>query len=130
MKNLFSTAFLLIVFSTTCFTQSDYSLKLSQVKLVSVLDTVPVGKVWKIESALGGVGLFSTTGTGEYTKQIVVNGNNVVVAGRAQSEISYDGNQSYGEYTRLPIWLPEGSTLAAGTGVFEISILEFNVVPN
>jgi hypothetical protein len=31
--------------------------------------------------------------------------------------------------TKLPLWLPAGTTLAAGTKVSAISVLEFNIIP-
>ena len=130
MKNIITSAFLLLLFTSFGIAQSGNQLEFNQVILVSSTQTVPANKVWKVESALGGVGLHNGTSNGEFTKLITVNGNSVVVASRSYATQSADGNQSYGDITRMPFWLPEGSTIAAGSGVFEISILEFNVVPN
>ena len=39
------------------------NLQFNQVKLVTALETVPVGKVWKVESALSGEERYPTSGT-------------------------------------------------------------------
>ena len=31
--------------------------------------------------------------------------------------------------TKLPLWLPSGATLAVGTKVSSISVVEFNIIP-
>ena len=120
------------------------TLEFNQVKLVtSSEETVPGNKVWKIESVLGN----STTTSGFATNVtptippdhlIHVAENAIAVA--AQLELG-GGGAYYSESsnrnswftkelcTTLPIWLPEGTTLRAGSNVTLISVIEFNIIP-
>lgn len=128
MKNILVFVFAMVAFVAITKAQNS-ELKFNQIKMVSTSETVPSGKVWKVEAALAGNGLHNGSSTIEVVKTITVNGNDVVIAGRSYATQSSDGNQSYGNYTKFPFWLPAGATLAAGSGVFEISVMEFNVVP-
>ena len=102
-------------------------LTFNQVLLVSSLDTVPQGKIWKVTNILP-----TLDGTG--SSKIQVNGNDIVVAfskgahaGYYQSGVNYHYSHDY-HYTGLqgPYWLPEGTTLQAGINVQYISVIEFN----
>jgi len=110
------------------------NLQFNQVKLVTIQETVPAGKVWKLESApykidaVGTLGNYTSASPGvEYVQTIYVNGNALFV----QAIRYYDGSWHLfsGPTCQFPLWLPEGSTLSAGAGVQFISVLEFNVLP-
>jgi hypothetical protein len=118
---------ILLFYSISSFAQGN--LEFNQVKLVgSTTETVPAGKIWKIESALSSSSLSISTGTTStqnVTTNIVINGTNVVVKSSWGSSYA----SSALETTDLPIWLPAGTTLQAGNNVFRISVIEFNIVP-
>jgi hypothetical protein len=116
------------------------NLQFGKTKLIeSKTDTVPAGKVWKVESFI-----FSKTApdcpTGasnvNISDSIAINGNKLAV--RVQRFSGLHDNWRYGyawspEFflweQKTPMWLPSGTTLAAGRGVLYISVLEFNDVP-
>ena len=118
---------ILLFYSISSFAQGN--LEFNQVKLVGTTnETVPAGKIWKIESALSSSSLnisTGTTSTQNVTTNIVINGTNVVVKSSWGSSYA----SSALETTDLPIWLPAGTTLQAGNNVFRISVIEFNIVP-
>jgi hypothetical protein len=123
-----STAFviLFIFFSGALFSQAN--LQFSQVKLIGVQQTVPAGKVWKVESVLNNATLeINTSTTAEQSKstQILINGTGVLMSTTWGNSYATSSVQS----TNLPIWLPEGTNIAAGTNVFRVSVIEFNVIP-
>jgi hypothetical protein len=67
---------------------------------------------------------------------IVFNGNKMMVRAQRFSglfEYSWDNYAWAPEFflweQKTPLWLPAGTTLAAGRGVMYISILEFNEAP-
>ena len=104
------------------------NLQFSKAKLVSsTADTVPTGRVWKIESFLFSRNLstYPNLAWGEDDK-IEVNGDVFVV--RAYRTDA--GNRRYFVWKQdLPIWLPAGSVVKADVGVKHISIIEFKEVP-
>ncbi len=113
------------------------SLSFSQAKLVSQTETVPSGRVWKVVNILPSARLTTTTfSSGGSTRDfiITINGQTVYYLS-AESRGNLNGNgqtgitsvtESIGE---APIWLPAGTTLAAGTNVHSVSVLEFIVNP-
>lgn len=131
------------------------NLQLNQVKLVTSVETVPVGKVWKVESALTGEERYPTSGTtlASNSRFILVNGTSICVHEEhvATTGVGFNGCcgggfwmsnvgmavnsttpvlvQVTAQPTKLPLWLPAGTTLAAGTKVSSISVLEFNIIP-
>lgn len=131
------------------------NLQLNQVKLVTTVETVPVGKVWKVESALTGEERYPTSGTtlASNSRFILVNGTSICVHEEhvATTGVGFNGCcgggfwmsnvgmavnsttpvlvQVTAQPTKLPLWLPAGTTLAAGTKVSSISVLEFNMIP-
>ena len=124
MRNLYLLIFMLL--SHFVFTQN---LQFNQVKLVTNLETVPTGKVWKIESVLGDV--LSSSCSTQPMHRISINGNPITVS--VNSDIGFNtycnGWSGIVSVTTLPIWLPAGSTLAINSNVFSISVIEFNIVP-
>ncbi len=135
MKRLY--IFIITIFLYTgAFTQGN--LQFNQVKLVTALETVPAGKVWKIESVIYNIAEGSTTyQTGNYGN-CNTNDNNsaaIVVAGtptkvgQGTSPLGYSSGSYVHSYTILPIWLPAGTTLSGGICLNKISVIEFNIIP-
>ena len=93
-------------------TSQAQTLQFSQVLLVSTTQTVPANKVWKVEGVM-------PVYNGNAINQISINSTSIVV-----STFGYtlSGNA-------FPLWLPAGTTLAAGSNVFQVSVIEFTVVP-
>jgi hypothetical protein len=128
---------LLSVFSENLKAQG-YALRFNTVLLVSSLDTVPAGKIWKIESVMHSSDL-NAIGTNlawsSVSSVIKVNGSMVYMnrntSGSARIYYSsyVDPNATSDmNLTALPIWLPAGTTLAAYTNINYISVIEFNLV--
>lgn len=105
------------------------TLQFNQVKLVTTVQTVPAGKVWKVMSALGDK-LVSNCNTGDL-HNITVNGSAVTVT--KSTSLTFNqycyGWQGVATVAEMPFWLPEGATLAAGANVSSISVMEFNIIP-
>lgn len=122
---------------------SAQTLSFSQVLLVdNNTVTVPAGKVWKIEAAVSsGLSSSSTSGTSTPTSQEVylfyINGAQqnctkiqASITGNHTSSTSNQNRIYYGvDNDMFPIWLPAGSSLAAGSGINYLSVIEFNIVP-
>ena len=105
------------------------SLSFSRVLIVgSVEDTVPAGKVWKIESALASNNLEINTNTTSHQSHQVV-----ILINGASVYIKSTWGSSYGngmlETTSLPIWLAAGHRLRASTYCSGISVIEFTITP-
>lgn len=107
--------FTTLLFCGLAFTAQSQTLQFSQVLLVSSLDTVPQGKVWKITSILATTSPYSNTGY------------------HANFKIDDYSHQAYGylggtvrEFP-LPIWLPEGVTIQPISNMQGFSIIEFTV---
>jgi hypothetical protein len=117
--------FITLLFCGLAFTAQSQSLQFSQVLLVSSLDTVPQGKIWKVTNIL-------PTLDGSGSSEIQVNGNDIVVAfskssnGQTNHTGNFGNNHNYYNGLQGPYWLPEGTTLQAGTNVQYISVIEFN----
>lgn len=122
--------FLLIVFFTSSFSLfGQGNLQFNQVKLISASETVPTNKVWKIENVLYSPHNFATNNTQEIKDQIILNGTNLIVRTFRYSQSVNIGAYSLVWEQTFPIWLPAGSTLASSTGVFGISVIEYNLIP-
>lgn len=109
------------------------TLQFSQVLLVSSnTQTVPAGKVWKVENILASSSLVAS-GNQTVNFSISVDNSQVFVAGaNSQVNVYNQGVQSMSSTSNQlvqPIWLPAGSTLAAGQNVFRVSVIEFNILP-
>jgi len=122
------------------------SLEFSQVRLITAEETVPTGKVWKVEAALGPAtsvqqnsSTLSTTPSLPSSHIILVNGSTVSVLahGFLGNSVSAGGSTTTSNYrlvtvgkefcTSFPFWLPEGATLEAGSNVNSISVIEFTI---
>ena len=113
------------------------NLQFNQVKLVTSLETVPVGKVWKIESVIYNIpltasghqaGAGSCNSTSYESTAIEVAGIPTKV-GQGTQPASYSNLQYTHSYTILPLWIPAGTTLSGGTCLNKISVIEFNIIP-
>lgn len=109
--------------------QAQGTLQFNRVLMVSTVDTVLANKVWKVASALSSSELHSTGSNIAIANAMLVNGSTVFVSGRSYTEQSFDGNQSFGIYTPMPVWLPAQTSLAAGANTLSLSVIEFNVLP-
>ena len=116
--------FITLLFCGLAFTAQSQSLTYSKVILLTALDTVPQGKVWKITSFLPNVNyLPSTYGGGTVPAEIEmkVNGNSSVLAAAVQGNYSTANSVVF----PFPIWLPAGTTLEPSTNCGSLSIIEF-----
>ena len=101
------------------------NLAFSEVKLVSTLETVPEGKVWKITNVLS-----TLSGSGDVI--IKVNDNEIITAfskssnGQTGGTGNFHNNHNYFNSLEGAFWLPSGTTLEAWTNTQYISVLEFN----
>jgi len=155
MKEILKCIFSLVLFFYVSTVFSQGNLQFNQVKLVTTQETVPAGKVWKVESALSGEERYPTSGSTlpSNSRFILVNGNSVCVHEEhvATTGVGFNGCcgggfwmnnvgmavnsttpvlvQVTAQPTKLPLWLPSGSTLSIGTKVSSISVVEFNIVP-
>jgi len=100
------------------------TLQFSQVLLISTVQTVPANKVWKVEAVIpDGPTLFNQNNWGSSgTCRITINNHTTAVSG-------WQGNGVIMDSFNQPIWLPAGTTLAASSSTFRISVIEFTVVP-
>ena len=118
------------------------TLQFNRIVLVSNTEAVPAGKVWKVESVLSTSTLSannnSSPSVNTVSLDIVVNGTVITVERSSVGIGSQTGSsgvmRAYWGYasagvTKLPFWLPAGSTLAASTNALAVSVIEFNVLP-
>jgi len=132
MKKILLSTF--IILSTLANAQGN--LQFNQVKLVTSIETVPLGKVWKIESVIYNIaptatgyqsGAGSCNSTSYESTAIEVAGIPTKVGQGTQpasSSLVYTHS-----YTILPLWIPAGTTLSGGTCLNKISVIEFNIIP-
>lgn len=143
MRNFFY-LFVIMLVSNLVFSQGN--LQFNQVKLVSTVETVPVGKVWKLQNFLPNTALvqdlnrtYPTAVVGG-TKNfiILVNGNSIYLqsqlsreVGRADAYWNQDGYATSSQHSIFDqaIWFPAGTTIAASTNIQYLSIIEFNIIP-
>jgi hypothetical protein len=112
------------------------SLEFNQIKqVVNVQETVPAGKVWKVEGVMYNRGIpapfctgSTSCGNTNQVDQITVDGQNIVVR-EFESRGDYDQVNTVIWESKFPLWLGAGSTLQASTGVYAINVIEFNILP-
>jgi hypothetical protein len=146
MKKIITIAMLL--FSVATYAQGN--LQFNQVKLISTVQTVPVGKVWKVESMIcsGGntIPVVSnntatiTSSNGHLSNSIfnltfasmtyLLNNTVCYVDLNSQYSISNLGNgvMFKNNSVNFPIWIPAGTSIEAGINMSFISIIEYNIV--
>lgn len=132
------TVYIVILLFMLCSVHSraQSSLEFSKVLLVSTSQTVPIDRVWKIESVISSSKLapglsYSSNGGSTNSIVILINGSSAYI--KSWDEKNYANAGAYsaasGDVTDLPIWLPAGSSLEASTNTLYISVIEFKVVP-
>ncbi len=134
MKVLFLFSFLMLGF-TPFFAQGN--LQFNQVKLVTALETVPAGKVWKIESVIYPISQtasgYQTTNGGcsqsYYESTAIEIAGTPTKVGQGTQAASYSNLAYTHSYTILPLWIPAGTTLSGGVCLNKISVIEFNIIP-
>ena len=111
------------------------NLQFNQVKLITTVQTVPVGKVWKVESCgyNGGAPFLITNFVASGTTCSVIGNMSYIVNGTNNYLFNYENGLSMGTSSGItaspfPLWLPAGTTLAAGTNMSFLSVMEFNIV--
>ncbi|CAB4218703.1 hypothetical protein UFOVP1596_37 [uncultured Caudovirales phage] len=123
-----------ILIFTACAVKGQ-DLKFGQIILVSSTpDTVPFGKVWKIEKiasasfAVNSAYINSCTADGQDNLKVLINGkpyflNTNLVNGSSTSYQSSSGSSDG------PMWIPAGTIIATKCAASVLSIIEFDVVP-
>jgi hypothetical protein len=126
MRNLLFFIFLLSSLSFT----AQGNLQFNQVKLVSAIETVPAGKVWKVTNFLptpnGNYQSIGQPGLAEYL--ININGVAVNLGRRAYFNNNYNHLMAEVRHTG-DIWLAAGMTLSIFQNIAHLSVIEFNIVP-
>lgn len=134
MKKLYFIVFVLL--NQLAYAQGN--LQFNQVKLVTALETVPVGKVWKIESVIYNIpSEMSSYQTSQSLSCGVNTFQNFAIevagvptkTGQGVNALQLSNITYTQGYTELPIWLPGGATLSGGPCLNKVSILEFNIIP-
>jgi len=126
MRTILSIAFLFVALAG--WTQNN--LQFSQAKIVSGTETVPNGKVWKLNSFLPTQVYHSAFGANPRIYSVNINGidRQVGHSGIGDSNSQFSSSMSFIE---LPLWLPAGTTInpvvSAGY-IWGINIIEFNLV--
>lgn len=134
MKVLFFFTFFMLWF-TPSFAQGN--LQFNQVKLVTALETVPAGKVWKVESVIYNIsqaasGYQSTSGgcsQAYYESTAIEIAGTPTKVGQGTQAASYSNLAYTHSYSLLPIWIPAGTTLSGGVCLNKVSVIEFNIIP-
>jgi hypothetical protein len=135
MKTFFH-VFVFIVLSDGFLAQGN--LQFNQVKLVTNQETVPVGKVWKVESVIYNIpsgsntyqtGNYGDCSASDYNKSAIVVDGYPTKVGQGTTPLGYSSGTYTHTYTILPLWLPAGATLSGGTCLNKISVIEFNIIP-
>lgn len=116
-------------------------LKFNQVKIVQSAETVPAGKVWKVESVIYNItydddgfptSLSSSCNPARFRYYAVTIDGTQTKVGNGASEGLYNTSSAVWQSvnrTMLPLWLPAGSSLDGGPCNNKISVIEYNVVP-
>jgi hypothetical protein len=117
--------FTTLLFCALSFTAKSQSLTYSKVILLTSLDTVPQGKVWKLVSVLPSNALLSGSSSGWSSNSLVisVNGASITLAATINNPGYRTGYSTGIDF--LPIWLPPGTIVAPNTNCHSISIIEF-----
>ncbi|HRS53713.1 MAG TPA: hypothetical protein P5250_03315 [Bacteroidales bacterium] len=125
IKTFLTCLFLLIIFNSIVI-KAQKTLEFNQVKLItSTTETVPTGKVWKIENIGSAIHTAPITSSSA-TPAIVVNGTTIYlfIARTTNTSDYYVTPAPF-----FPIWLPAGTTLATSNNINFISVIEFNEIP-
>lgn len=131
MKFLFTPVIYLLFF--TGFGQ--YNLQLNQVVLVSnTIQTVPAGKVWKVESYMQAgiaapdmIEIGTACAYSDRHHPMIVNGQTYYLINGSPGHGSSGTFLAVGNL--LPLWLPAGATIRTACAKDVLSVIEFNLVP-
>jgi len=144
MKTILSTIALVACVAMTVSAQDMNQLKFSRVLLINQTtnQTVPAGKVWKIESVIFSIPFTSNGLTdnansncganlpeGRGNISIYVNDQPTRVGGFAYTFLGSNSSHNDLYRTNLPFWLPANSSLRVQCAQQQISVIEFTVVP-
>lgn len=128
----------LVFISFSCAFLAQGNLQFNQVKLVSNQESVPVGKVWKVESVIYNIpsgsstyqtGNYGDCSASDYNKSAIVVDGYPTKVGQGTTPLGYSSGTYTHTYTILPLWLPAGATLSGGTCLNKVSVIEFNIIP-
>lgn len=101
-------------------------------------DTVPTGRVWKVESIIYEQGVTHCPTSSNYiniSDSINLNGKGMMVRAQRFSGLhpGWSSQAFSPEFIvweqKLPMWLPSQTTIAVGRGVRYLSVLEFKKTP-
>jgi hypothetical protein len=131
MKFLFASVISLLFFSG----YGQYNLQLNQVVLVSnTIQTVPAGKVWKVESYMQAgiaapdmIEIGTACAYSDRHHPMIVNGQTYYLINGSPGHGSSGTFLAVGNL--LPLWLPAGATLRTACAKDVLSVIEFNLVP-
>jgi hypothetical protein len=127
MKTLSFLFFTFLLFNNI---YSQGNLQFNQVKLVSAIETVPAGKVWKVTNFLptpnGNYQAISQPGLAEYL--ININGVAMNLGRRAFFNTNYSHQMAEVRHSG-DIWLAAGTTLSVVQNIAHLSVIEFNIIP-
>ena len=116
-----------LIFSNLIYAQN---LQFNQVIDVgNQIQTVPSGKVWKIESILYSSPVGSVSSSLTQNDQVLIDGNLITVRSARSGNGGYNAASYFVWEQKLPLWLKEGTTVQSSTNVYKINIIEFNIVP-
>jgi hypothetical protein len=93
-------------------------------------ETVPPGTIWKVNAFVPTSIKVSSTSPTSYN--IVINGQSNPIGHSAFGNSGSSNASAWAAAMQgqtLPLWLPAGTTLASGSGIRMLSVLEFTVVP-
>jgi hypothetical protein len=124
--------YIVIFFLTMCsigVLEAQGNLQFNQVKMVFAQETVPVGKVWKIESVIYSASVGSVSSSLTQDDQIKIDGAAHVVRSARSGNGGYNGASYFVWEQHYPIWLYGGQTLQAWVNVARINVIEFNIIP-
>ncbi|MBM3164670.1 MAG: hypothetical protein FJZ80_04330 [Bacteroidetes bacterium] len=114
---------------STSFLKAQGNLQFNQVKWVFAQETVPVGKVWKIESIMYSASVGSVSNSLTQDDQIKIDGSPYTVRSARSGNGGYNAASYFVWEQRFPMWLYAGQTLQAWVNVGRINVIEFNIVP-
>ncbi|MEI6766611.1 MAG: hypothetical protein WCM76_13340 [Bacteroidota bacterium] len=129
MKKLLLTGIMFALLLCVGANAQSYTLQFSQAILVSsTQQTVPTGKVWKVEGVASPRMEFGYN-QAISDQNILINGVTISVQlnGIYNTGYSSGSPQNLGWGTHFPLWLPAGTTLKTGSNVAYISVIEFNL---
>lgn len=129
MRNLF--LLVSVLFNFVLFSQGN--LQFNQViRVVEVLQTVPAGKVWKVESYLESELINSNSSSSSCTsstihRPLIINNGFYYFVG----DVAWGSTNSLQmmNHNKFPIWLKSGDQIRTTCSSDFASVIEFNIIP-